>query len=96
MSNQAAVQAPEAIVSNVKEKGKGGRPLDPKSDTSLAKGILAGLTPEQFNKTYAVKRLVDELQCKESSAMTYFYTFKAAKAKADKATQDATPTAMQE
>lgn len=83
MTNIAAVTTEQSNESVVKNKG--GRPVDPKSQNSRAKIILENLTPEQFNKNYAVPLLVNELGCKESSAMTIFYTFKAARSKASAA-----------
>lgn len=69
--------APQIDTTVTPEKRKGGRPVNPNNMTIRAQTILSALTTEQLKKDIAVPMLVEQLGCKESSAMTYFYTFKA-------------------
>lgn len=71
-----------------KEKGKGGRPVNPNSMTSRANALLASLTVEELKKDIAVPKLIAEIGCKESSAMTFFYTFKTLNSKKSNTTPD--------
>lgn len=70
-----------STTSNVK---KGGRPINPQSASSLAPQILARLASEATEETpmtrkSAVQALVNELNIKESSANTFYYTWHSAK-----------------
>jgi hypothetical protein len=67
------------------EKRKGGRKANPNNLSIRARNMLVALPADQLKKDIAVPKLVAELGCKDTSAMTYFYTYKAELSRAAKA-----------
>lgn len=65
----------------VTKKKSGGRPVNPNNMGRRSEAILSQLKPEELKRDIAVAKLVAELNCKESSAATYYYTFKAKQGK---------------
>jgi hypothetical protein len=85
MTNEAHAISGETITTT---KRKGGRPANPNAMKIRAPQLLASIPATELNKDSAIKVLMAELGCKESSAMTFYYTYKAAKEKATATTTE--------
>lgn len=84
MTNEAhAVSNDTTTVTTTKRKG--GRPANPNAMKLRAPQLLESIWSPELTKDKAVQTLITELGCKESSAMTFYYTYKAARDKANKA-----------
>jgi hypothetical protein len=79
MTNEALAVSGTQTVST---KRKGGRPANPNAMKIRAPQLLERIWSNDLTKDTAIQTLISELGCKESSAMTFYYTFKAAKSKA--------------